>query len=74
MLNKVRNQTNMFSVNSFLNTSLNITDNILPAVDTLQHKAEFRRRTSHKPTRMKMRKNKEFCSIAFDSTHVRYGV
>ena len=37
-------------------------------------KAKFRRRTSHEPNRMQMRENKEFCSFAFDSAHVKYGV
>ena len=34
----------------------------------------FRRRTSHEPNRMQMRENKGFCSFAFDSAHVKYGV
>ena len=37
-------------------------------------KAKFRRRTSHEPNRMQMRENKGFCSFAFDSAHVKYGV
>ena len=37
-------------------------------------KAKFRRRTSHEPNRMQMRENKGFCSFAFDSAHVNYGV
>ena len=37
-------------------------------------KARFRRRTSHEPNRMQMRENKGFCSFAFDSAHVKYGV
>jgi len=37
-------------------------------------KAKFRRRTSHEPNRMQMRKI--LCSplLAFDSAHVKYGV
>ena len=38
------------------------------------NKARFRRRTSHEPSRMQMRENKGFCSFAFDSAHVKYGV
>ena len=37
-------------------------------------KAKFTRRTSHAPNRMQMRENKGFCSFAFDSAHVKYGV
>ena len=37
-------------------------------------KAKFRRRTSHDPNRMLMRKNKGFFSFAFDSANVKYGV
>ena len=36
--------------------------------------AKFRRRTSHEPNRMQIRENKGFCSFAFDSAHVKYGV
>ena len=44
-------------------------------------KAQVKRRTSHKPSRMLMRENKRFfsfafliLSFAFDSAHVKYGV
>ena len=37
-------------------------------------KVRFRRRISHEPNRMQMRENKGFCSFAFDSAHVKYGV
>ena len=40
----------------------------------LYAKAKFRRRTPHEPNRMQMRENKGFCSFAFDSAHVKYGV
>ena len=35
--------------------------------------AKFRRRTSHEPNRMQMRKILCFPSLAFDSAHVKYG-
>ena len=41
---------------------------------TAKTKAKFRRRTSHEPNLMQMRENKGFCSFAFDSAHVKYGV
>ena len=37
-------------------------------------KAKFRRRTSHEPNRMQMRKILCSPSLAFDSAHVKYGV
>ena len=37
-------------------------------------KAKLRRRTSHEPNRMQMSENKGFCSFAFDSARVKYGV
>ena len=36
--------------------------------------AKFRRRTSHEPNRMQMRKILCSTSLAFDSAHVKYGV
>ena len=36
--------------------------------------AKFRRRTSHEPNRMQMRKILCSPSFAFDSAHVKYGV
>ena len=43
-------------------------------IESSMLKAKFRRRTSHEPNRMQMRENKGFCSFAFDSAHVKYGV
>ena len=37
-------------------------------------KAKFRRRTSHEPNRMQMRKILCSPSFAFNSSHVKYGV
>ena len=37
-------------------------------------KAKFRRRTSHEPNRVLIRKNKGFFSFAFDSVHGKYSV
>ena len=39
-----------------------------------QSKAKFRRRSSHEPNRMQMRKILCSPSLAFDSAHVKYGV
>ena len=43
-------------------------------IHELQTKAKFRRRTSHEPNRMQMRKILCSPSLAFDSAHVKYGV
>ena len=43
-------------------------------VNRLRSKAKFRRRTSHEPSRMQMRKILCSPSLAFDSAHVKYGV
>ena len=39
-----------------------------------ESKAKFRRRTSHEPNRMQMRKILCSLSLAFDSAQVKYGV
>ena len=44
------------------------------AINFSIRKAGFKRRTSHEPNRMLMRKNKGFFSFAFDSAHVKYGI
>ena len=46
----------------------------LPFKDIREFKAKFRRRTSHEPNRMQMRKILCSPSLAFDSAHVKYGV
>ena len=45
-----------------------------PILLSLVCKAKFRRRTSHEPNRMQMRKILFSLSLAFDSAHVKYGV
>ena len=40
----------------------------------LTFKARFKRRTSHVPNLMLMRKNNRFCSLALDSAHVKFDV
>ena len=44
------------------------------AIKVFHSKAKFRRRTSHEPNRMQMRKILCSPSLAFDSAHVKYGV
>ena len=51
--------------------------NLVDSLDLIYDKmpkAKFRRRTSHEPNRMQMRKILCSPSFAFDSAHVKYGV
>ena len=59
---------------NYLITSTNIIARWIISHAFKMYKAKFRRRTSHEPNRMQMRENKGFCSFAFDSAHVKYGV